>query len=120
MPWRAESPHAGMRAPRIPWTTAVARGHAGAMDPMTPPPELARLFNKAGDLVSMPVKAPLRRQLLTWIASTLPTGRDLTEVEINACLRPIDDDVATLRRYLIDHDLIERPEPGVYRVLPQG
>lgn len=85
------------------------------MDQLTPPPDLARLFNKQGDLVSMPVKEPLRVQLLTWVASTLPGG-DLSEIEINAALRPIDDDVAMLRRYLVDYRLVERPEPGVYRV----
>ncbi|USQ80249.1 DUF2087 domain-containing protein [Ornithinimicrobium faecis] len=85
------------------------------MDQLTPPPDLARLFNKQGDLVSMPVKEPLRVQLLTWVASTLPEG-ELSEVEINAALRPIDDDVAMLRRYLVDYQLVERPEPGVYRV----
>lgn len=85
------------------------------MDQLTPPPALARLFNKQGDLVSMPVKEPLRVQLLTWVASTLPSG-DLSEIEINAALRPIDDDVAMLRRYLVDYRLVERPEPGLYRV----
>ncbi|NLG21910.1 MAG: DUF2087 domain-containing protein [Actinomycetales bacterium] len=63
----------------------------------------------------MPVKEPLRVQLLTWIASTLPAG-DLAETEINAALRPLHDDVAMLRRYLVDYGLVERPEPGVYRV----
>lgn len=85
------------------------------MDRISPPPELARLFNKHGDLVSMPVKEPLRVELLTWIASTLPAGR-LSETEINAALRPIHDDVAMLRRYLVDYRLVERPEPGVYQV----
>ncbi|GAA1136481.1 DUF2087 domain-containing protein [Ornithinicoccus hortensis] len=86
------------------------------MDFPTPPPDLARLFNKHGDLVSMPVKKDLRLQFLTWIASTLPKGRDLTETEINAGLRPIDGDVATLRRYLVEAGLVERPSPGTYRV----
>lgn len=85
------------------------------MDQPTPPPDLARLFNKRGDLVSMPVKEPLRVQLLTWIASTLPDG-NLQETEINAALRPLHDDVAMLRRYLVDYGLVERPEAGVYRV----
>lgn len=85
------------------------------MEPLSPPPSLARLFNKHGDLVSMPVKEPLRVELLTWVASTLPEGQ-LSEVEINAALRPIHDDVAMLRRYLVDYRLVERPEPGVYRV----
>ena len=87
------------------------------MDTPTPPPDLGRLFNKQGDLVSMPVKEPLRVQLLTWIASTLPTG-DLPETQINAALRPIHPDVAMLRRYLVDYGLVERPEPGVYRIPP--
>ncbi|USQ75597.1 DUF2087 domain-containing protein [Ornithinimicrobium cryptoxanthini] len=82
----------------------------------TPPPELRRLFNKAGQLVSMPVKPQLRLDLLTWIGSTLPADRELTETEINAHLRAIDDDVAMLRRYLVDHGLVERPVPGTYRV----
>lgn len=82
----------------------------------TPPPELARLFDKHGDLVQMPVKEPLRVQLLTWIASTLPDDRELTEIEENAALRPIHADVAMLRRYLVDYRLVERPCPGVYRV----
>jgi hypothetical protein len=30
--------------------------HAGPMTTPTPPPELARLFDKHGDLVQMPVK----------------------------------------------------------------
>jgi len=85
------------------------------MDPPIPPPDLARLFDKHGNLVSMPVKEPLRVQLLTWVASTLPAG-DLPETEVNAALRPIHEDVAMLRRYLVDYGVIERPEPGVYRV----
>ena len=64
----------------------------------------------------MPVKPQLRLDLLTWIASTLPAGRELDETEINAHLRAIDDDVAMLRRYLVDHGLVERPLPGTYRV----
>ncbi len=64
----------------------------------------------------MPVKPQLRLDLLTWIASTLPTDRELTETEINTHLRAVDDDVAMLRRYLVDHGLVERPVPGTYRV----
>lgn len=55
-------------------------------------------------------------QLLTWIASTLPDDRELTEIEVNVALRPIHADVAMLRRYLVDYRLVERPRPGVYRV----
>jgi hypothetical protein len=63
-----------------------------------------------------PVKEPLRVQLLTWIASTLPDDRELAEIEVNAALRPIHADVAMLRRHLVDYRLVGRPRPGVYRV----
>jgi hypothetical protein len=90
--------------------------HAGPTTTPTLPPELARLVDKHGDLAQMPVKEPLRMQLLTWIASTLPDDRELTEIEVNAALHPIHADVAMLRRYLVDYRLVERPRPGVYRV----
>jgi hypothetical protein len=63
----------------------------------------------------MPVKEPLRRELMAWVASLLPTGRDLPETEVNNLLRPVDDDVAMLRRYLVDYGMVERPRPGTYR-----
>lgn len=81
-----------------------------------PPAGLARLFNRAGELVQMPVKAPLRREFLAWVTSTLPAGRELPEPEVNELLRPIHPDVAMLRRYLVDEALVERPRPGVYVV----
>lgn len=85
------------------------------MDHPTPPPDLARLFDGSGRLTQMPVKAGLRRELLGWIATTLPADQSLTETEMNACLRWIQDDVATVRRYLVEAKVVERPEPGVYR-----
>lgn len=90
------------------------------MDRPTPPPDLARLFNKRGELTAMPVREPLRVQLLEWIASTLPSGRELGELEVNAALRVIDPDVAMLRRYLVDYGLVRRPAPGRYVVTGRG
>ena len=55
-------------------------------------------------------------ELLTWTASTLPADRDLTEIDVNAALRPIHADLGMLRRHLVDYRLVERPRPGVYRV----
>jgi hypothetical protein len=34
---------------------------------------------------------------------------------VNARLRPFSDDVAMLRRYLVDEGMIERRPPGIYR-----
>lgn len=85
------------------------------MERTIPPPPLDRLYNGRGELTQMPVKAPVRREFLAWVASLLPAGETLTEPEANAVLRQVDDDVATLRRYLVDDGLLERPEPGAYR-----
>lgn len=84
------------------------------MDRPVPPPPLDRLFNGAGRLTQMPVKEPLRLELMHWVASLLPTGRELSEFEVNNLLRPVDDDVAMLRRYLVDYGLVDRPRPGTY------
>lgn len=84
------------------------------MEHPTPPAHLARLFDGSGRLTQMPVKPPLRRELLTWLAGTLPAGERLTETEVNARLRWLQDDVATTRRFLVEAGLVERPEPGVY------
>lgn len=80
-----------------------------------PPPPLDRLFNGKGRLTQMPVREALRRELMAWVATLLPPGRDLPETEVNNLLRPVDDDVAMLRRYLVDYGMVQRPRPGTYR-----
>jgi hypothetical protein len=85
------------------------------VDQLVPPPPLDRLFNGKGRLTQMPVREPLRRELMAWVATLLPPGRDLPETEVNNLLRPVDDDVAMLRRYLVDYGMVQRPRPGTYR-----
>lgn len=76
---------------------------------------VARHFDADGRLTVMPAK-PARRQLvLAHIAEQLPVGVELDEFAVNNLLRAIDDDVAQLRRSLINAGLLERPEPGRYR-----
>jgi hypothetical protein len=81
-----------------------------------PPEELDRLLRRYfrdGRLVVMP-RAGRRRQLvLEHVSQLFEPGRRYPEVEVNLVLRQVWDDVAALRRYLIDAALLDRAA-GVY------
>ncbi len=89
------------------------------MSTSSPKGDLAPFFDREGAMISMPRKDAKRIRLLEWLVTQLPPGATLTEVEMNTELRPIFDDVAMLRRYLVDYGLVQRPEPGVY-VIPSA
>ena len=63
----------------------------------------------AGDRL---LRLPSSEKRLIWILEEIVTrfrpGRVYTEREVNAVLRPILDDVASLRRALVDHRLMHR------------
>jgi hypothetical protein len=52
--------------------------------------------------------------VLERIAQEFEPGRDYTEREVNIVLLDFHDDVATLRRGLIEHKLMQR-DRGIYR-----
>jgi hypothetical protein len=58
-----------------------------------------------------------RRMLLRWIAErTFTTDDEYTESEVNGMLSRYSDDVAVLRRHLVDVGLLERfPDGTGYR-----
>ena len=71
-----------------------------------------------GRITQYPAKAALRRELLEWVAGRIPSG-DHTEPALNELLAAFVDDVASLRRYLVDDGLLERtPDGGSYRRPP--
>ena len=75
---------------------------------------IARHLGPDGRLVSMPAKPSRRLLVLAHIAADLPIGVELDEFSVNQVLRRYDDDVAMLRRYLVDATLLLRPRPGIY------
>lgn len=77
------------------------------------PPALARFF-KGARLETMPAKGPDRLAVLAYIAERFDSGRDYDERDVNRVLGAIDNDFATLRRYLVDAGLLTR-ERNVYR-----
>lgn len=54
-----------------------------------------------------------RGELLQWVArNAFVPGEVLSESEVNERLLPFSDDVAVLRRYLVDYQLVERRSDG--------
>lgn len=75
-------------------------------------PEL-RAFLRDGRIVTMPARRARRRLLLDCVAQEFEPGRRYPEAEVDTILKALADDHATLRRYLVDEDLMTR-ESGIY------
>ena len=69
---------------------------------------MLRAYFDGDRLVQMPRAGPKRRVLLEYLASGFEPGRHYSEAEVNAILRANWDDVAALRRYLVEADLLDR------------
>lgn len=77
------------------------------------PAALARFF-KGARLETMPAKGPARLAVLEYIARRFERGLDYDERDVNRILGAVDNDFATLRRYLVDAGLLTR-DRNVYR-----
>src|SRR5204863_2056636 len=77
------------------------------------PADLARFFR--GDrLEVIPRREADRGAVLGFIAQRFERGRDYPEAEVNSLLLAAHDDIAMLRRYLVDARLLARAN-GRYR-----
>jgi hypothetical protein len=76
---------------------------------------LARFIDADGRLIAMPRRRSDRLVIYRHIAASIDAGVDHDEASVNAALRPFSDDVAMLRRYLVDEGFLLRRPPGVYR-----
>lgn len=75
-----------------------------------------RKYFRDGRLVVMP-RSGLRRQVvLEHIAQLFEPGQRYAEIDVNRMLRPIWDDVAALRRYLVDAALLDREHGEYWRI----
>jgi hypothetical protein len=75
-------------------------------------PRRVRALFSRGRLVEIPRAAELRLDLLRHLAERFEAGRSYREAEVNAALREVHDDHATLRRYLVDAGLLRRDDDG--------
>ncbi|HEU0132718.1 MAG TPA: DUF2087 domain-containing protein [Mycobacteriales bacterium] len=83
----------------------------GAVDAETA--KVLRTFLRDGRIVKMPAQRGRRRLLLEHVVQVFEPGERYAEKDVNVMLRAFTDDYVTIRRYLVDEDLLAR-EAGVY------
>ena len=76
--------------------------------------KVVRTFFKHGRLVQFPAQMKKRVVILEKIAEEFEPGREYTEREVNHILLDFNDDVATLRRGMIEHKIMTRVK-GIYQ-----
>ena len=76
-------------------------------------------FFRDGRLLSIPTHSRTRRFVVEKVAEAFEWGRIYDEKEVNAVLKQLHDDTATLRRALIDAQLMVR-ENGKYWLIRPG
>jgi len=87
----------------------------GVTDAETPDEQrVLRNFVADGRLVRLPARRAQRQVVLGYVARRFESGRSYTEREVNGILYKLFDDAVSLRRYLVDEQLLKR-EAGVYR-----
>jgi len=89
---------------------------SAADDPMDPDrvkSSVLRAFVRDGRLVAIPAARGKRRVVLEHIAACFEPGIKYPERAVDAILRAWHEDYVSLRRYLIDEELMER-EQGIY------
>jgi hypothetical protein len=74
---------------------------------------LANFLDHDGRLHTIPSRRAKRLVMLDHLAQSFELGRSYPEVEVNEILRRFHDDVAALRRYLVDDRFLSR-EAGHY------
>ncbi|GAA1772909.1 DUF2087 domain-containing protein [Luedemannella helvata] len=95
-----------------------AEQHAAPAEPLDADRNRAavlRAFIADGRLVSIPAARGKRRVILEHIVSGFEPGVKYPEREVDAVLRAWHPDYASLRRYLIDEDLMARSEGAYWR-----
>lgn len=74
---------------------------------------LEHFVDAADRLVSIPVQRKKRLVILSWLAEDFQPGREYAEAEVNQILSRRHPDFATLRRFLVDEELMQRSR-GIY------
>jgi hypothetical protein len=72
-------------------------------------------FVEDGRIVQMPARRSRRLVVLDWVVQRFEVGQRYTELDVNARLRPAFEDVAALRRYLVDERFLDREDGWYWR-----
>lgn len=105
-----------------PYAVLPARHTVGGMDRPSLQDALANkdvvlraFFDAQGRLSSIPTKLSKRLVVLDRIAQDFEIGRRYPEAQVNVILRRYHDDVAALRRYLVENEFLERRDGEYWR-----
>ncbi len=89
-----------------------------APDPTGDAPEdearVLRTYFRAGRLTRIPTQRAKRLVVLDRLAQEFEVGLRYSERQVNAALRRLHPDVASLRRYLVDEGYLDREPGGEY------
>ena len=78
------------------------------------PETIIRTFlDGEGRLITLPAKRSKRLVVLDHVAQRFEPGERYPEAEVNQRLRSVHEDVAMLRRYLVDEGFLDRAG-GIY------
>jgi hypothetical protein len=77
-------------------------------------PDRLRPYVRDGRITVMPARRSARLLLLDQVAQAFEPGRRYPESVVNEILKAMYDDHATLRRYLVDEELMSRTPDGTY------
>jgi hypothetical protein len=75
-----------------------------------------RKYFRGDRLAVMPRSGDRRFVVLEHIVQLFEPGHRYSEIEVNRILRPVWDDVAALRRYLVDAALLDRKDNEYWRI----
>jgi hypothetical protein len=78
--------------------------------------KVLRSYLRDGRLASMPRPGRKRQIVLDAVVQRFEPGRRYPEVDVNLVLREVWDDVAALRRYLVEAALLDRSGGQYWRI----
>lgn len=90
------------------WATHVPPAERAAV--------LRTFIGPDGGLRQIPAKHSKRLIVLDLLAGQFTPGQRYTEVQVNAILRGYHDDVAALRRYLVENGFMDREAGWYWRI----
>jgi hypothetical protein len=74
---------------------------------------LENFTDASGRLIAIPAQRKKRLAVLRWLAEEFQPGRRYPEAEVNRIIARRHPDFATLRRFMVDEELMQR-RSGVY------
>jgi hypothetical protein len=76
---------------------------------------LENFVDSAGRLDGIPAQRKKRLAVLRWLVEDFKPGRRYTEAEVNEIIARRHPDFATLRRHLVDEELVQRQRSIYWR-----